>query len=386
MPDSNIALSQLQEIARLVMHAAEADTLEKVLQRIADCARDLVKARYSALGVPDGEGGLLYFKVSGLDSKAISKIHHPPIGIGLLGEVMNERKSMRIPHMADHEKSSGFPEGHPAMDAFLGVPIQVSNQLFGMLYLTDREDGEPFSDHDQWLVETLAGYAALAIAGSQLREKQHKLTLLEERQRIGMELHDGIIQSLYALGMHIDLIRNNVKVPTKTFSPVIDGLNSVIEDIRTYIMDLRRFNDTKRTCRDMIEDVIHRLYVPNHIDIIVHAPLRPIPFDPSDGESVCMIVREAMSNAIRHANATRITVTARDMSDALQIVVHDDGVGFDGHLNSNSSGLGVRNMRQRAQLHGGSLDIQTSSEGGTSVIITIPTPDSEEDMPQRRTV
>ncbi|MFW5696278.1 MAG: GAF domain-containing protein, partial [Phototrophicaceae bacterium] len=277
MPERTISLTTLKEIVSTVMYAAEADTLEIALQRIADASRDLVNARYAALGVPDGEGGLTHFVVSGLSSESIDRIAHPPVGKGLLGTIMNEREVIRLPHMTDDSRAVGFPAGHPPMDSLLGVPIQVGGQLFGMLYLTDRKDGEPFSLGDQWLVETMAGYAALAIAGTSLREKQQRLALLEERQRIGMELHDGIIQSLYALGMHIDLIRSGAGIPSERFQPVIDGLNSVIEEIRDYIMDLRRRADSEKSCHQLLDDVVTRLYIPSSMSVVINAPNRPLP-------------------------------------------------------------------------------------------------------------
>lgn len=370
--ETTIPLSQLKAIVSTVMYAAEADTLEQVLQRIAHSARELIGARYAALGVPDGHGGLLYFKVSGMSEDQIARMPHLPVGAGLLGLIMNERQPLRLPDMKEHPRAAGFPEGHPAMHALLGVPIQVGTQLFGMVYLTDREDGQPFSLHDQWLLETLAGYAALAIVGSQLREQGSRLTLLEERQRIGMELHDGVIQSLYALGMHIDLLRNDKNITPDKFQPVIDGLNTVIEDIRDYIMDLKTQHDTRRTVRDQLRDVIARLYVPDTIVVSVDAPDRLPPFEPEDFESVCLIAREAISNAMRHASASQVTIRAWQDHHNFQMVIRDDGRGFSPSSLPNQNGLGLRNIRERVRMHGGILAINSAPGQGTAITVTIP--------------
>src|SRR5215510_13301939 len=207
--DTNAILAQLKDIASAVMYAAEAPKLEEVLERIAEVAKDLVNAKYAALGVPDDNGGLKFFKVAGMTPEQIARLDHLPHGKGLLGAIALERESIRLEKMQDDKRSAGFCKAHPQMTSLLGVPIQVGQQLFGILYLCDRIDGQPFSEQDEWLIETVAGYAALAIAGSQLREQQSRLTLLEERDRISMELHDGIIQSLYAMGMHLDILRMN---------------------------------------------------------------------------------------------------------------------------------------------------------------------------------
>ncbi len=373
MPDRNIPLSQLKEIVGVVMHAASANTIEQALQRIADATRELISARYAALGIPDGEGGLTHFKVSGISPEDIQRIAHPPVGRGLLGAIMHEREPIILEHLQQDARSSGFPAGHPPMDSFLGVPIQVGDELFGMLYLTDRIDGQPFTQSDQWLVETMAGYTALAIAGVQLRDKNHQLTLLEERQRIGMALHDGIIQSLYALGMHVDLIRKQVDAPPGTFQPVIDGLNTVIEEIRDYIMNLRHRQQSVLTYRTMLENVASNLYIPSEMKIVINAPDRAVPLSQEDAESVAMIIREGLSNVVRHAGACSVTISAWHYPDHLKFVMTDDGAGFDERALKDKDGLGVRNMHERARLHSGTLEITSAVGVGTTVVLVIPT-------------
>ncbi|GAB4513805.1 MAG: hypothetical protein OHK0046_14980 [Anaerolineae bacterium] len=366
-------LESIQEIASLVMFAAEADTLEQVLQRIAVAARELVNARYAALGVPDGQGGLRFFKVAGISAHQISLIPHPPVGLGLIGAIMNEREVIRLPRMLDDPRAVGFPEGHPEMTSLLGVPIQVGHQLFGMLYLTDREDGEHFSDTDQWLVETMAGYAALAIAGSQLRDQQRRLTTLEERQRIGMELHDGVIQSLYAIGMHLDLMRRTTRSQPADFEVAIEGLNTVIEDIRSYIMNLKSRPYGAKTIRQELQEIVNRLYIPEGMQVHVEAPDYPPPFDQKDFESLCFIMREALSNATRHSQATYLSVRCWQEADVFHIMVRDNGRGFDLMKAEEQQGLGLHNIRERIRQHGGEFRLETSPNSGTHLNLTVPT-------------
>ncbi len=369
---TNVAVDQLKDIVGLVLYATEGSTLQQVLQRIAAAARDLIKAKYAALGVPDGHGSLDYFEVAGLSEEEIERIPHPPVGRGLIGEIMHHREAIRVPQIEDDERSSGFPEHHPPMTSMLGVPVQSGTQLFGMLYLCDREDGHPFTLSDQWLAETLAGYAALAIAGSHLREQERRLTLLEERQRIGMELHDGVIQSLYAVGMYLDLARNSNDLKPENLMTAIDSLNDVIEEIRTYIMDLRTNTYTKKTIREALHDILARLYVPTELDIHVDAADQFPPFDASDFESICFIAREALSNAIRHADASLIVVTCQMDQDVMTLTVRDDGKGFDPNSTNSQNGLGLRHIRQRTLKHDGEAQILSTPGAGSTVIIAIP--------------
>ncbi|MEL6525069.1 MAG: GAF domain-containing protein, partial [Chloroflexota bacterium] len=146
-------LKQLKEISGAVMFAAEARDLEDVLERIADAARELIKTKYAALGVPDGRGGLEYFKTSGMTDDEEALISHRPRGNGMIGAIMRERKVIRLNDMTGDPRTSGFPANHPEMNSFLGAPIIVANHLYGMLYLTDKLNGDPFTEEDETLVE-----------------------------------------------------------------------------------------------------------------------------------------------------------------------------------------------------------------------------------------
>ena len=369
----NTVLNRIKEISSAVMYAAEATDLEAVLLRIAEASKELAGTKYAALGIPDGKGGLTYFKTAGITDEEVAKIPHPPKGHGLIGAIMTERQPIRLDHMKDDPRSTAFPEHHPHMDSFLGVPIIVGQHLFGMLYLSDKVDGQPFNDDDQLLVETMAGFAALAIAGAQLREQQSRVDLLEERERIGMELHDGVIQSLYGIGMQVDIMRKQGEtIPTEKLNLVVDSLNEVIEDIRGFIMNLRKRDNRQLTVRECLIFIKDRLHPPNTLKFEINAPDMPPPFTPAVFESICLIVNEALSNAIRHAHASTIQIQAEIQRHQLVISVHDDGQGFDVDTANQQNGLGLRNMQQRAQLNGGEVSIDTEAGKGTRLSIIVP--------------
>ena len=369
---TTIILNHLKDMATAVMHAAEAGTLEQVLERIAHVAGELVNARYAALGVPDGEGGLRYFKVAGITPQQMSRLDHLPSGHGLLGVIMHERKVVRLTRMQDDARSGGFCSGHPAMTSLLGVPIQVGERLFGILYLCDRLDGQPFSERDEWLIETVAGYAALAIAGSELSEQQSRLTLLEERERISLELHDGIIQSLYAIGMHLDLARTTPNPSGDDLKPAMDGLNTVIEDIRRYIMNLKVSDAQQETVHDYLRELLTRLYIPENVTVEIDAPHSPPPFGAHTFEAIGQMTNEAISNALRHANATHIQISALKSEGIFQVTVSDNGRGFDLADTEEHNGLGLQNLQRRALRFGGEIHLDTAPGQGTRLTIQIP--------------
>lgn len=365
-------LRQLKTIAESVMYAAEADTLGEVLQRIADISRETVGARYAALGVPDGSGSLEFFEISGMTPEDAHRIAHPPLGRGLLGAIMTEREPIRLNNIQQDPRSIGFPENHPSMTRFLGVPILVGQQLFGMFYLTDRIDGQPFDEVDQWLIETTAGYAALAIAGARLRQQQRQLALLEERQRISMDLHDGVIQSIYAIGMYLDMMRSSGRIQPSDLDSAINNLNEVIEDIRGYIMNLSRRASAEQTIQHCLTSVVERLHIPSGVQVTVDAPAAPMPFNDTLQEAICQMAQEALSNIIRHADARSIHLAAHIVDKRFTLSIHDDGRGFDPSSAEQGEGLGLRNIRQRASLHKGELTITSAPGQGSTVILRLP--------------
>ena len=370
--DMPLLLSRLKAIAQTAIYAAGGDTLGEVLERLAEAARDLVGARYAALGIPDGRGGLEFFEFAGMDADTANMIGHLPRGRGLLGAIMQGRESIRLDHMQDDPRSSGFPPHHPAMERFLGVPIIVGNHLFGMLYLTDRLDGKPFTEQDQWLIETTAGYAALAIAGVELREQQRRVARLAERERIGMELHDGVIQSLYAIGMYLELLRTSDAVSPSDLGQAVANLDAVITDIRSYIQNLKAHERQSQTFEQSLRDIVKRLHVPPTLNVIIE-PMDNIALMPTIFESVCQMANETLSNVIRHAGAQHVYVSAEQTAEAFTMRIVDDGKGFNPEqIDHGEEGLGLRNMRERARLNKGSVNIESSLTEGTTVTVTIP--------------
>ena len=142
--------------------------LEMVLRQIVEAAVKLVNARYGALGVI-GEGGrLAEFVPVGLTEQEIATIHHWPEGRGLLGELVRNPQPLRLHDLGADARSSGFPEGHPPMRTFLGVPVRIRDEVFGNLYLTEKRGGGDFDNEDEALVLALAAAAGVAIENARL--------------------------------------------------------------------------------------------------------------------------------------------------------------------------------------------------------------------------
>lgn len=367
-------IPKLNQIVSAVSNAVETGTLEEVLKKIADFNRSLINAKYAAIGVPNGKGEFLYFQVSGLTDEEQDRLRaNPPQGLGLLGMIMAEKRTLLVDTIISDPRSAGFPEGHPEMKHLLGVPIRIGNQLLGILYLTDREDGQPFEEEDQLITEIMAGYAALAIAGSNLSEQKERIALLEERERIAMELHDGIIQSLYGIGMQMEIARSDGEFDMDEVKDVITSLDDVINDIRFYIRDLRLTNYQQLTLRESLMDMLTRLHIPPSISLVLEVPHRRTSLSPTQLEGISHITVEAVSNAIRHANATEIVVKASEEAGLFTLIVKDDGQGFNAESElCRGDGMGLNNIKHRVALYGGKFAIDSAVQKGTTIRIDIP--------------
>lgn len=367
---------RLRQLLDAVMAVASELDLATVLERITQSAVDLVDARYGALGVLDDTGTRLSeFITIGIDEAGRAAIGTLPEGHGLLGHLIVDATPLRLPDLTEHPESYGFPPGHPPMHSFLGVPIRVRGTVFGNLYLTDKTSAEVFTDVDEELVVGLAGAAGIAIENARLSARVRDLALAEDRERIARDLHDSVIQRLFATGMSLQssyrLVRSDPDSAEHRIDRAVDDLDVTIREIRTAIFGLEQRRATSTGLRAALLatareaggaiGVEPRVILEGPIDTAVPGPI---------GEALLAVVREALSNVARHAHATTVAVEL-SVSDDVVVRVVDDGVGLaaDGR-----PGNGLRNLRERAIRLGGTADVAPGEAGGTTVEWRVPLP------------
>src|SRR5947207_1750739 len=164
-------------------------SVEEVLQQLVESARALAGARFAALGTPDGEGGFSRFLISGMTDELIATLGPLPRTHGVLGAMLDARRPSRSDDIHAHPAFRGWwPAGHPDMRSFLGVPIVAPEGVIGSFYLTHKEGADTFSEDDQELIQLLASHAAIAITNARLYERSRELSILEERNRLALEL------------------------------------------------------------------------------------------------------------------------------------------------------------------------------------------------------
>jgi GAF domain-containing protein len=190
----------LRAVSDAVLSIAAERSVEEVLQRLVESARELAGARYAALGTTDGEGGFSRFLTAGMSDGLVATLGDLPRTHGMLGAMLETAESFRTPDIHDDRRFRGWwPKGHPDMRSFLGVPISAREDVIGAFYPTEEIGTSDFSVADQELIELLAAHAAIAITNARLYEQSRELSILSERNRLALELHDAVSQKLFSL-------------------------------------------------------------------------------------------------------------------------------------------------------------------------------------------
>ncbi len=352
--------------------------VDRVLQVIVDRVRELVGAGYAAIGIVDTEGAIDQFITSGMSRAERSAIGAPPRGHGILGLIIRENRSYRIGDLMADPRRHGFPPHHPEMHAFLGVPVSIRGRSIGNLYLTEKDGG--FSEADQHLVELFAGHAAIAMENARLHDQVQRLAIVEERERIGRDLHDGVIQSIYAVGLSLedvpDLMVEEPAEASRRVERAIESLDQTIGDIRNFIFGLRPQLLDGVELVEGLAALADEFRVNTMVDVELRAgpEVDAVPVGPERTLEVLSVAREALSNIARHARATRseVLVTADPDGNGLTLLIADNGSGFDLHAPRGLGHLGLANMDARMSGIGGTLVIESSRDRGTRIIARIP--------------
>jgi signal transduction histidine kinase len=349
---------------------ASLTTVDEALQVIVDRVRPLVGAQYAALGINDLDGHIDRFITSGMDDATRRAIGPLPEGHGLLGLIIRENRSFRIPDVNSDPHRYGFPAHHPPMISFLGVPITVKAISVGRLYLTNKIGADEFSQDDQALVETFALHAGIAMENARLHEQLQRLAVIDERERISKDLHDGIIQNLYAVGLSLEdvpeLMEADQADAEARVERAIDSIHLAIQDIRNFIFGLR---PELLEGASLVDEYRHNTM----IDLELHLPDRPPEPSAEVTGNLLAMVSESLSNLARHSRASRATVEllSERGGDAFQLRIGDNGIGFDPARVGKLGHQGLANTRERASRIGAAVEIESASGHGTQVTIIV---------------
>lgn len=371
--DGGVQAGRREVLIQAGLVLASELSLPAVLQKIIDLASQVADARYGALGVINSEGTKLVdfitYGVSDEERRAIGDLPH---GEGILGVLIHEAHPLRLHRIQSDERSVGFPPNHPPMTTFLGVPLKVRGEVFGNLYLTEKRGGGDFTEEDEEAVQVLATQAAVAIENARLHEQLQRFAIQEDRERIAADLHDGVIQALFAVGMSLQAasaVAGDAEAVTTRLEGAVERIDEAIRDLRNYIFALRPGEAADRQVDKALRELARSFAEGSEVVIVPDIDERVAARLSGRASDLLQAAREALSNAVRHAQAHTISLRLAGHAVGAVLEIEDDGTGFDPAAVA-GQGDGLGNLLARAAALGGELEI-LPGQPGTIVRITI---------------
>jgi signal transduction histidine kinase len=355
-------------------------SLDRVLHQLAASARELVGARYAAIGVPEAEGDeFAQFVTVGMSDELVAQLGPLPRTHGLLDAMLSDPSPYRTDDITRDPRFRGWwPSAHPRMQSFLGVPIVSAGDVIGAFYLTDKRGADAFTAGDEAAVVLLASHAAIAIDQARLFDDSRELALVEERGRLARELHDAMSQSLFSLQLSAEAAARLLPADPEGAAAALATVQAlaaqVSTELRTTVEGLRPA-DLERD--GLAATLVNQLTVAGRAhDVPVELEIGDgVDLDPEAEHQVLRIAQEAVTNALRHARASRVSVSlGPDGPDGgLVLRVADDGRGFDpGARALRARRLGLTSMHERAASLGGTLTVDSAPGRGTTVELRLP--------------
>ena len=283
--ESTVERDRFAELLDAAAQVSEQSELHGLLESLVDIAMGLTGAKYGALGVVGSHGFLVDFIHRGMDQETAMRIGHLPLGLGVLGAI-TRGETVRIDSIADHPDSTGMPEDHPPMSSFLGVPLRTRSELFGNIYLADKPGG--FTDEDQSTIETLSLIAGSAVANVRIHRRLREAAVAEDRARIARDVHDDIIQDLFAVGLALQGLADSLPDEDQggLVRTQVARVDDCITSLRQFIFNLRQPSTHTRHLEIEITELVEELAEPYsaEVEVAVDALADGFSNDVADGD------------------------------------------------------------------------------------------------------
>ena len=372
-------LDELYQVSQAVLSVTRQMSVRDVLQVIVRSARSLVSARYAALGVPDAGDSFAEFVVDGISGAQWEAIGPLPRRHGMLAVLLSGGKPERLADIRDDPRFEGWPQAHPDMSHFLGVPVRDGDQVLGIIFAANKVPAAAasrgFTERDEEILSLFAAHAAIALTNARLYEHSRELSVLQERARLARDLHDAVTQKLFSIRAHaraaavlagrdpvdIDRVQAEIEVVGTLGAEAHAELRAVIDGLAPPDLAAAGLAASMRGYA-VLAGRAHGVQV-----TFTAAELPAL--SAAVQAALYRVGQEALHNALRHAGATAIRIGLSRTPRRVVLEVADDGHGFDPELPS--AGLGLASMRERAAAAGGLLTIR-SRRSGTLVRMTVP--------------
>jgi signal transduction histidine kinase len=364
-------LDAVRETTGAILEGADRDG---VLRLVARSARELVNADLATIVTPGAVGEDMRITVAeGLHAGDLEGMRVP--SSSLSGEVIRTGVTLVVDDAVSDPRSYQPMVGSAEMGPGIFVPLSVRSVAFGTLAVANQAGGRPFRADEVRIVESFADQAALGLEYIRAQRELHRLSLLEDRERIARDLHDGVIQALFAVGLSLQgtaaiVVENRVG---ERLQDAVNEIDRVIGDLRSYIFGLRpQVLSADRGIGDALDQIAHEFQATSGVTTVVEldesleGPLA------ANAVDLVQLSREALSNVGRHAAAQTCRVSLRRQGDTALLEIDDDGAGFDVAAAGARGGMGLGNLRSRAASIGGAVDITSVAGEGTTVRISLP--------------
>jgi two-component system, NarL family, sensor histidine kinase DevS len=298
------------------------------------------------------------------------------IGEGMVGQVAKAGQ----PRLFDLPGSDGDGLEQSARDSCFRqiacFPLPGRSGVIGVLVIANCHPG-PLNEQEIQLLSSIGSWVGMAVENVRLSLQQRRLAVLEERERIGMDLHDGIIQSIYAVGLTLDharlLMAEDPEAARQRIVQATSDLNSTIRDIRTYILDLRPRQLYNESLMQGVQRLVSEFRANTLVDVNLQGPPDNLAGLP-DAQAIALfhICQEALANIAKHGRARHVEVSLWKTSDRVLLEVSDDGRGFDPSKIRLTLGHGLANMQTRVHNVGGEVEISSEPGKGAAVLAWVP--------------
>ncbi len=370
----NDQLALLNEIGTALASSLELeDILNKTLALLM--AHFQVEAGEIFLKEEDGETLRLVLH-RGEAAEAFWTRNRFKIGEGMVGQAAQTLQPVISNHLDRDDQGTRQAVVAAGFKQITCIPLTARGEVVGVLTFATRSRKTISKTELQLLVSVSSG-AGTAIENARLHSNVRRLAVLEERERIGMDLHDGTIQSIYGVGLALEnariLLRDNPKIAEERLQKAMEDLNHTIRDIRNYILDLRPRQLQGESLVDGLGRLISEFRQNTRVEVILAGPKTPLSDLPEmNAMSLFHICQEALANIAKHANASKVTIDLWTTADRVLLEVSDDGQGFEVGKTSKTVGHGLANMQTRVQNVGGDVDITSEPGEGTSILAWVP--------------
>jgi len=298
------------------------------------------------------------------------------IGEGMVGLAAQKKEPVVSNHLEQDERVTRQAVVEAGFKQIACIPLTAHGEAVGVLTIATRSRRPIPKAELQVLVSVGAG-AGAAIENARLHSNVRRVAILEERERFGMDLHDGVIQSIYGVGLALEnakaVLREDPQTAENNLKKAMDDLNRTIRDIRNYILDLRPRQLRGESLMEGLTRLMSEFRQNTKVDISLAGPKDHMEDLPQiNAMALFHICQEALANIAKHANAKKVTIDLWTTSDRVLLEVHDDGVGFDLEIANRTVGHGLANIQTRVNNVGGDVDIISASGEGTTILAWVP--------------